>query len=665
MSFLVGAALAIGLLFVIPALAHLLRRGQAKEIPFPPAGLVPAARSTARQRRRLEDRLLLALRVLTVLLLAVLGATPLVRCSRVSLARNAGASVALALVIDDSLSMRAKLGSGRTRQQRAIDAARELLSSARSGDTVAVVLAGRPARLLLSTTTDLGAVREALAEIEPSDRSTDLPAAITLAQSALADQPHNDKRIVLLSDLAGDPLPEGEPALWVPLPELTEGVHDCAVTSAERRGRSASITVACTTPEAASGRSLHAVPLADSGLEPSSKQKSPGKPSIKKSLANAALAPRAGLQVISLDLDPKQASALVLSGEDAIEQDDSAPLSQETAGLSIAVNADPTRASARTGGATMLEQALRALGGDVVVKPISVVPEEPAELAKHALLLLDDPPGLSPEARAALVDWLEHGGTSAAFVGPNVESVQLGTTLQPFLFGAARWQTGEAPAGADPQSFGWLGAEAKSFDKLRAQGRVRLDLGDLKDANETGRWQDGRPFLVERRVGRGVVYTVSLPTSVELSDFSLRPGFLALLDYFVEQAARRAGPRRSSPGTEWSLGGSNVSVLGPLGPLALEDLPSAEKLAKPALRGVYRVSFDGTEQTRVVAVEAGEVLAAPRHAPSHVGQATGGGEARIDASREVALLLVVLLALELAARMLRLRGTRRAATGPL
>ena len=146
MSFLAAAALAVGLLFLVPALAHLLRRGQAREISFPPALLVPTARSTARQRRRLEDRLLLALRVLTVLMLALLGATPFVRCSRVSLARNSGASVALALVIDDSLSMRARLSSGRTRHQRAIDGAKELLSSARSGDSVAIVLAGRPAK---------------------------------------------------------------------------------------------------------------------------------------------------------------------------------------------------------------------------------------------------------------------------------------------------------------------------------------------------------------------------------------------------------------------------------------------------------------------------------------------------------------------------------------
>ncbi len=73
-SFAVAAALGVAALLVVPALAHLLRRGRARELAFPPAALVPNTRSTARQKRRLEDRLLLALRVLSVILLALLGA---------------------------------------------------------------------------------------------------------------------------------------------------------------------------------------------------------------------------------------------------------------------------------------------------------------------------------------------------------------------------------------------------------------------------------------------------------------------------------------------------------------------------------------------------------------------------------------------------------------
>jgi hypothetical protein len=665
-SFLVAAALGVGLLFVVPAVAHLLRRGRAKEVPFPPAALVPASRSTARQRRRLEDRLLLLIRVAAVLILSVLGATPLVQCSRISLSRKAGASVALALVIDDSLSMRARLGSGRTRYERSLEAAEQLLAGARSGDVVAIVLAGRPARLALATTTDLPAARRTLEQLRPSDRATDLAAAVTLARSAIADQPHADKRVVLFSDLAGEPLPEGKPEIWLPLPELAVGVHDCAVAGAERRGHSVNVSVACTTPEAASGRSLLAVPLSGSGVEPQSKSRElPAKPDTKKALGHAALLPRAGLQVVGLELEPNAEAALTLSGDDALPEDDVGALSQESGALSVAVNADPTHASAKTGGPTLLEQALGALDGEIGVHPLSVVPEDSAVLDPHALLLLDDPPGITPEARAVLVSWLERGGVAVAFIGRDAENLQLGTTLQPFVFGAIRWQSDELPKGLDPTSLGFLGAEARSLEDLRPHGRTRLDLGEIKDATVLGLWQDQKPWMVERRTGRGVVYSVSLPTSVEQSDLSLRPGFLALLEFWLEQASRRSGPRRSTAGAEWTLSGSNIGVSGPEGPLNLRELPSGEKLATPAVRGLYRVTYDKTVQTRVVAIEPGEVLLAPRAVPAQAVRAALASRARVDASSETAFLLVALLGLELLVRVIRSRSPRRAMTSPL
>src|SRR5687768_3202082 len=119
MSFVVLAALAVGLLIAVPVAAHLLRRGRAEEQEFPPAALVPSKQTAARQRSRLEDRALLGLRALIILALAALGATPLVQCSRLSLARKGGASVAMTLVLDDSLSMRGELSGGASRWQRA------------------------------------------------------------------------------------------------------------------------------------------------------------------------------------------------------------------------------------------------------------------------------------------------------------------------------------------------------------------------------------------------------------------------------------------------------------------------------------------------------------------------------------------------------------------
>ena len=94
MSFLVAAALALGAFVVAPIAAHLLRRGRAEEQEFPPAHLVPVTYRSARKKSRLEDRWLLLVRALLVFVLAVVGAVPFVRCSRLALDRDAGASVA-------------------------------------------------------------------------------------------------------------------------------------------------------------------------------------------------------------------------------------------------------------------------------------------------------------------------------------------------------------------------------------------------------------------------------------------------------------------------------------------------------------------------------------------------------------------------------------------
>ena len=118
MNFGAALALLVGALVLAPIVAHLLRRRRTEVRDFPSARLVPVATPLARSRSRLEDRALFGIRALVILALAVLGATPFVSCSRLDLGRRGGGSIALVLVIDDSMSMRAKLGRG-TRLGRA------------------------------------------------------------------------------------------------------------------------------------------------------------------------------------------------------------------------------------------------------------------------------------------------------------------------------------------------------------------------------------------------------------------------------------------------------------------------------------------------------------------------------------------------------------------
>jgi von Willebrand factor type A domain/Aerotolerance regulator N-terminal len=644
-SFLVAAALGVGLLIAAPIAAHLLRRGKARERAFAPTALVPAARSVARERATLEDRALLSLRALLILCLAVIGATPLVRCSRLSLNRSAGASVAFALVLDDSHSMRAEDSDG-ARWERATKAARELLASAREGDAIAIVLAGKPARLALAATTDLNAARRALSELTASDRSTDLDSAVSLARTSIATLSHHDKRVVLLSDLAGDPLPEGQPAIWAPLPELAKPLENCAIFSAERRGRHVLARLACTSQAAAAGR---AVALVDSKSAP------------------VPLAVRAGIQELSLELDPKlEHPELQLNGGDALKSDDRAPVAAESAALGVLVAADTSNASAETGGPPVLEQALSALDSSAALHPIALLPDDPNEYRNNALLLLDDPGGITPEARGALTTFVEQGGVAVAFLGPRAEQTPLGATLEPFVHGAVHWET-QTPSDIDEASLSWLGPEASSLHDLALKGRAGLSTTDLLGARVLTVFSDHQPFLTERALGRGALFTVALSTSVEHSNFPLRPAFLALLDHFLDEAHTRRGATQSVAGTDWLFpSGATVTIEGPGGVLAVHERAAAaggtQRAATPVITGRYAVRVDEQRQERVVTLDPSEITTLPQKPPSSAAQGRAGGDSgNVDASPELGFVALALLALELGLRAFRQRGATSAA----
>jgi hypothetical protein len=647
MSFLVAAALAVGLFVILPIAAHLLRRGRVQERPFPPATLVPPARSTARERATIEDRALLSLRALAILCLAVIGAAPLVRCSRLTLTRSSGASVALALVLDDSHSMRAR-GSGETRFERATRAAKELLSSAREGDSIAIVLAGKPARLALSATTDLSAARRALGELRDSDRSTDLAAAVAIARTSLSGLAQRDRRVVLLSDLAGDEPPAGEPAISVPVPELANPLANCAIYRAERRGRRIDARVACSSAAAAEGRTLTLV--------------------SDRSSAPVPLAPRAGLQQLGLDVDPKLEHAEVaLSGSDALESDDRAEVAAESTALGVLVVVDTTNGSAETGGAPILEQALTALANSALIHPLSLLPDDPSEYRGNSLVLLDDPLGITPEARGALSDFVAQGGVAVALLGPRVDQAPLGSTFEPFARGALHWQA-NATVSLNDRSLSWLGPEAASLRDLRLHGRAGLAAADLLGAKIVGKFADDQPFLTEREVGRGALLTCALPTSIERSDFPLRPAFLALLDHWLSLATTRRGVTQSVAGSEWLFpSGANVTIDGPRGPLVARDYlapgGNRQKAFTPPLAGLYSLRIDDRRETRVATLEPSEITTLPRTAPGSAARARAAGNAgNVDASPELGLVALALLTLELGLRAFRNWGLRQRVT---
>jgi hypothetical protein len=637
LTFVTALALGIALLVAAPILAHRLRRRRADERPFPAARLVPPAPPQARKRSKLEDRGLLAVRAASVLALALLGATPFVTCSRLSIGRTSGASVALAIVVDDSMSMRARTASGKTRFERAKEAASELCGSASEGDSIAIVLAGSPPRVALAATTDVAAAREAVLALVPEDRGTDLEGAIAMARSLVDKLPQVDRRVVVLSDLAdghaeGAPLGGGEgAAVWFPLAELAADAKDCAVLSADRTGARVTARVACSPGASAQGRELL---LRTKDV----------------TLAHVP-APAGASGEATLDVPEGAGDALEvrLGGDDAIATDDAAPVLVRAEVGAIGVVADAESERVATGGPPVVEQALSALKLDLSVRPLPAAPDRAEDLSALVGLVLDDPAGLPPEERRALATYLEKGGVVLLALGPRAAAAPLGATLEPMLGHAPTWSENDGKGAKT--SGGPLAEAAETLSDLDAKHRVLLAPEDAAALETLLEWDDGKPLVARRTVGRGEAWMVTLPFSVDASDLGVRPGFLALLDAWVERARARSAPRRTEVGRAWAFERvGQLAVVGPAGPVATQR-DGATVRAVPGVIGAYRVTLDGTEELRVAMPAPAELDMRPRAAaPSAKAAAGFDTRAKVDATPAIAAALLALLFLELALR---------------
>jgi hypothetical protein len=643
-TFLTVLALAVGVLVVAPYVAHRLRRRRAEELSFPPARLVSPSPPRARRRSRLEDRALYATRTAAVVALGLLGATPFVRCSRLSLQRSAGASVAFAIVLDDSMSMAAAVGR-ESRFDRARAGAKELLGSAREGDAVALVLAGAPARIALAATTDLAAARRAIDSLTPSDRATDLEGAVAVARELVASSAQVDRRVVVLSDMAdGHPdapaLGEtGSPAVWVALPELRASGADCAVDRADQAGQRVTVSVLCGPGASPAGRE---VVVEDAQGRPIARA-TPGVGGpfdVKVTLADGAAAP----------------ARARLTGSDAIARDDVAPVSTEATRGAIAVVADATDESVATGGPPVVEQALSALQLDVDLRSFPALPDRPEDLATALGIILDDPPGMTPEQRHTVEAFLGKGGLVLLALGPHAAAAPLGATFEPILGQSVAWESADRVEADPATAVSSLLGSAAGLEGLGAARRAVLAPADVAGAEALAKWTDGAPLVARRVVGRGEAWLVTLPFSVDASDLPLRAAFLGLLDAWVAAAREHASPTRTEVATAWKFPGAlRVEARGPAGPVS----PSREGgvwRVVPDVVGEYEVTVDGHAERRIATPVPRELDLRPRAAaPATAEEPTGVRRGAVDASGPIAMALLALMAIEMALRQLARR----------
>ncbi len=184
----------------VPILIHLFARQRYQRVPWAAMDFLLRAFKKLRRRIRLEQLLLLALRILAILAFVLALARPLLNSTGLLGGNDARREVVL--LVDNSFSMGLKAADGSTPFLRAREAAVSILKNLRSdrGDTVTLITTGRPPRTLLSASDDLNRARAELDQLELSDSATDLMGGLQTAYALAQDLPEGAE-VFLLSDL--------------------------------------------------------------------------------------------------------------------------------------------------------------------------------------------------------------------------------------------------------------------------------------------------------------------------------------------------------------------------------------------------------------------------------------------------------------------------------
>ena len=191
---------------VLPIIVHLISKRRFDVVDWGAMQFLELGRRM-RRRVRLQDLLLMALRMALLGLLALGMARPWASGGFLQ-AFSPNDPRDIAIVIDGSYSMNWE-GLGVTPRSSAIQRAHEILDACRPGDTVTLIDAReQPERVAGTPTSDLTFVRRALDTLPPATGTSDLAAAAADAVQTLAFTTNAKRHVVVLTD--GQALP------WLP-----------------------------------------------------------------------------------------------------------------------------------------------------------------------------------------------------------------------------------------------------------------------------------------------------------------------------------------------------------------------------------------------------------------------------------------------------------------
>ena len=590
----------------VPLLVHLVQREKRDPMAFPSLMFLERTTAPFTARRHLRDPWLFLLRALAVIALVLAFARPV-------FGRRASAGALdqrrreLVVLVDRSFSMR--IGDRWARARAATDS---VIGSMAPGDRLTLIPFDRRAQAVTPSTGDAEQLRAALAALSPTDESTRLAPAVSVAQQRLAASDAPRKVLVVVSDFQRTAWDLTDDARMAPGTVIVPIDVAAATPVADRSLRSVDVR-----PERRDGplqvivtARLTNVGAAARGVRV--RLEVGGRVIEERSVA----LPRDGGTSVSfagVPMPPEPVAARVVLAADALPGDDAfhfllqqAPLLRV---LVIEGRAGPflTRALS-IGDAPRFDVTSRSPGGATA-----------ADLTGRNLMLLAD--GAFPTAigAARLLRFVEQGGGLLIALGEPANARSWPVAADVLIPGTIQAATDRVGARGAV-----LGALDQRHPALALLSGTRA--GDLTAArfdryrviDTTGgvlaRFDDGAPALTEHAIGRGRVLTFASSLDGTWNDLPRQPAFLPLVQQLARHAASwRDVPRSleigasvrpadmagadAAPVTRWSAAapsGARSSVGG-------DDAPAALELTEA---GVFQLRPGGSPGARPLLVAA-------------------------------------------------------------
>ena len=533
---------------LVPLLIFVCTRDRVRKVAFSTLRFFAGSSHTLLKRKRWHEMLLLAMRMALCALLAVAFARPLLKSPGGGDGAPMQAAHAVAVAVDVSASM-ARGG--------AFDRARQIVGKALDdlpGDAAVTLIAfDRAAGVEVPWTGDSAAVRERIAALAPGAGGTDIATAVRKADECLEQIASDDKQILLVSDLqrAGW---EGFAGDW----RLHRGVKlDVRPVEAEKTVDVA--IVAADYPQSiVNDAAQHAITLRIANFSAQPVQDLPVRLAINDAPCETQKVNLAAGDNVVLRFRCRFDRVGDNRGVARIGEKD-----VETLGHTLCFNTrvapkiEVRVLTAGKGGkeekaaAFFLQTALApSAESPFAVKRLTAPAATAADLASAAVVILADVDSVGPEVGKALGEVLHRGGGLLFLPGAGVKPATFARTfgdLAPCklrrVVTAGEMRRGGTKAVLTKINFEhpvFEIFERPHFGDLSAVRFARYwEVIDSQLAKILSRFDDGRPYLIERPVGGGNSALLTSPVDAEWNDLPLRAVFLPFVHQIAGYLAQR------------------------------------------------------------------------------------------------------------------------------